>query len=253
MSLALRNRLITRQRRFLRSSTLWSANLAPQSAPTLPPILYTSKYWFSADTITGLADGDPVTLWPDQSGNLNDATQSGSHCPTFKTSIINSLPVVRFDGADDFMTFPVATFTYWTLFLVQQTSNAGAGLGPGDSIVLGYTALNYQVRIGESGGNILSMYVQGVSDVSPSTLSTPRTSFSLIEYNHSSSGVEFWENGNSLGTSGHLGSLIIDSIMALFGSYCGAGDIAEILIYDSALSDPDRGSVESYLMTKYGL
>ena len=31
------------------------------------------------------------------------------------------------------------------------------------------------------------------------------------------------------------------------------GDICEIIIYDSALSDTDREAVEDYLMTKWGI
>jgi hypothetical protein len=31
------------------------------------------------------------------------------------------------------------------------------------------------------------------------------------------------------------------------------GDIAEIIIYNSALSDTDRGLVESYLLAKWGI
>ena len=31
------------------------------------------------------------------------------------------------------------------------------------------------------------------------------------------------------------------------------GDIAEIIIYNSALSDADRSAVESYLMTKWAI
>jgi hypothetical protein len=31
------------------------------------------------------------------------------------------------------------------------------------------------------------------------------------------------------------------------------GDIAEVIIYDSALSDTDRGKVEDYLLAKWGI
>src|SRR5690348_4328042 len=61
------------------------------------------KLWVKADQIGGLSDGDPVSTWSDQSGVGNDMTSSGSNRPTYKTGILNSFPIVRFDGSDDFL------------------------------------------------------------------------------------------------------------------------------------------------------
>jgi len=74
---------------------------------------WTSKGWspsgspmghWSADTITGLEDGDPVGTWPDQSGNGNDLTQAtAAKKPLYKVNIQNGKPAVLFDGSDDNM------------------------------------------------------------------------------------------------------------------------------------------------------
>jgi hypothetical protein len=37
------------------------------------------------------------------------------------------------------------------------------------------------------------------------------------------------------------------------GGFALVGDICEIIIYNSALSDTDRAAVESYLMSKWGI
>lgn len=62
--------------------------------------------WWPADQIAGLEDGDPVGTWPDQT-NDNDLTQANADKkPTFQSdvgSLQSGLPVVRFDGGDDFM------------------------------------------------------------------------------------------------------------------------------------------------------
>jgi hypothetical protein len=57
------------------------------------------RFWLRADTL-GLTDGEPVTLWPDVSGNGNDFEQSVSpEQPTFDISGINGQPSVAFDGS----------------------------------------------------------------------------------------------------------------------------------------------------------
>jgi len=49
----------------------------------------------------GLSDGSSVSTWADESGNGFDLSAGGA--PTFKTGVINSEPIVRFDGVDDYL------------------------------------------------------------------------------------------------------------------------------------------------------
>src|SRR5688572_5561243 len=73
-------------------------------APNDPSISASLKRWFKADAITGLADSDPVTTWTDSSGTANVTQATAAKKPTYRTNVINSLPVVRFDGTDDLLT-----------------------------------------------------------------------------------------------------------------------------------------------------
>ena len=67
------------------------------------PLDLAPALWLKADAITGLNDADAVTTWVDASVNGRDATQSTAGAkPTYKTGILNSKPVVRFDGGDWF-------------------------------------------------------------------------------------------------------------------------------------------------------
>ena len=56
-----------------------------------------------ARRITGLNDGDAVSTWSDASGIGNHFFATGTGRPTYKVGIQGGLPVLRFDGADDFL------------------------------------------------------------------------------------------------------------------------------------------------------
>src|SRR4051812_19518760 len=61
------------------------------------------KLWLKADSLS-LNDGDAVTTWTDSSGNSNTASQgTAANKPTYKTAVLNALPVVRFDGSNDYL------------------------------------------------------------------------------------------------------------------------------------------------------
>lgn len=61
--------------------------------------------WLAADAIPAVADGTPISFWPDQSGNANHARHSvAGRQPTYvSNSNINGQPALLFDGANDQM------------------------------------------------------------------------------------------------------------------------------------------------------
>src|SRR5262245_66355729 len=62
------------------------------------------QLWFKADAGTTVEANNGVVSWADQSGNANDALQSdGNLAPVLVTSALNSLPVIRFDGDNDYL------------------------------------------------------------------------------------------------------------------------------------------------------
>jgi hypothetical protein len=95
--------------------------------------------WYKADSL-GLANNDPVTTWTDSSAAGNDITQSTSaNKPTFKTSQLNSLPTVQFDGSNDCLTdtsVAISTFSAFAVFravnfgiVYEQSANANSNDG----------------------------------------------------------------------------------------------------------------------------
>ncbi len=197
------------------------------------------KLWLKADAITGLNDGDAISSWVDSSGLSNNATQAtGTKQPLYKTNIINGQPVVRFDGTDDFLGFTSVT-TIRTMFFVVKWTGAYNDYAP----LLGHpTLFNVVGGAGDdlfeptaTSTNVLNGtgYLNGVT-TSPSSMVKP-TTMSILSFK----------------TIGNVSAQYVTNDRNAAGRVW-RGDFAEIIIYDSALSDTDRGAVETYLAAKYG-
>jgi len=108
-------------------------------------------HW-SADTITGLSDGDPVGTWPDQTVNSNDLVQATAAAkPAYETDEQNSLSIVRFDGVDDYMTALIGEQAQpTTLFLVYKLVVADES----DRWIAGTTSATYRLGLYQMAGNI---------------------------------------------------------------------------------------------------
>jgi len=226
---------------YLGTDEVWSAG------GFLPTDITGLKLWMKSDSLS-LADNDPVSTWSDSSGLGNDLTAAGSARPTYKTNIQNSLPVVRFNGTDNVLS-GIFTITYGSAFVVCNNGSGAtfpeySGLlitenGAGNSNIFfsGEAATSNFYQASAAFPFRLKIYMNGVNTLVFSPLSTmkvvsgvggtgvaPISKTSLAIGNNASAGGRFWN-----------------------------GDICEILVYDTALSDADRGLVEGYLITKYAI
>lgn len=83
-----------------------------------------------ADSLVGLADGDPVTVWVDSAqddaadGTVGDV---GSGTPEYKAAVLNGKPVVRFNGAEALSSgqFEIDPEAGATVFLVCTGDKSG--------------------------------------------------------------------------------------------------------------------------------
>ena len=232
------------------------------------------------------ADGG-VARWEDKSGNSRHATQGTSaNRPARKTAIQGGLDVLRFDGSNDSLSIASSTATFKFLHSADSTVFAvfksGTTANPGQS----YYALIYT---NDSAGSTVG-YGIGTYDASPSndaiecsvTRGVSGTSvvgngidngfasntFALASFvtrptngtaaNRSSyrrNGGAATTNNTATGavsTANSQADLTIGNVAASFSLFLN-GDIAEIIIYDSALSDTDREAVENYLLAKWAI
>jgi hypothetical protein len=105
------------------------------------PITDGLSVWLSSDSVPGVGDGEPVTLWLDRSGRGNHFfAPTESARPTLVSGIVGGKPVVRFDGVDDGLRTPGQlisgnSFTLFTVMSVKPGSTWAWQIGEGTQIL----------------------------------------------------------------------------------------------------------------------
>lgn len=219
------------------------------SVPTGSSIPGSPVMWLAADSITGKNDGDSVSTWNDQSGNNNNAVAVGAS-PVFRTNILNGKPVVQFTAASlqRMRATPNVNLPYTIFAVARQRGGAN-----GRVIGAVYPSANWLLGWWNSYQD--AMYAEGFVKSGTVAAST-----NWIQYTGKGTGslTSFYKNGSLLAENA-LGTLGINSTIALSGygafsteelSNC---DIAEVLVYGTALNNTDRSAVEAYLNSKYNL
>ncbi len=212
------------------------------------------RLWLKADALA-LADNAPVEAWPDLSGSANNVEQAtGMKMPTFKTNILNGLPIVRFDGIDDTLFRPAAggfacTGGHTVIAVMKPTTGVAYGMA-----VVTNTALN-EMRQTAGGGYAEWLSPSGAFSVGGFDDLTGLWKVCSGTYEVASQTMELFVNGATQGTQPDAGLLAVGDIYigSRTDTYHWLGDIAEVLVYDAALSGTDRQNVENYLISKYAL
>jgi hypothetical protein len=206
--------------------------------------------WLRADSMN-LSDGALVNTWPDQSGAGNDATAYtwANWQPEFKTNIVNGKPVVRF-----------GTYTYSQL----KTANAVVANPPMTAFVVyknrtavfdkGIIDFGNVFFVDQGNGN--ARLQQWSLWTVYATVAIPTSAFGVqtVLINGASSSI--WLNGTSQATPDMSAATLGASVWigAKRNTSCVSNaDIAEVIIYNTALSSTDRQGLEGYLMSKYGI
>jgi len=189
--------------------------------------------------VTGLA------TWSDSSGNGRNATQTtASLRPDVVMNVQNSQPVVRFDGTDDFMTvahsyvtgsaFIIAkynsiTFNWWDGLYGSATDNGGTGIY--------WSGVNTASTWSQETGSQFrgAQYLNGALTTTALTNPSKFNLYSGVDASPNS--FTSWSIGRDRGIGGRSWE----------------GDIAEVIVYEEALSPFDRKGVEVYLDEKWAL
>ncbi len=219
----------------------------------------------SAKTTPSASDGDVIGAWADQSGQGNDATQvTTANKPLLKLAIQNGRPVIRSDGVNDFLSTPPVTINSDGLvcfLVIQAVSQALANIAIEMSVNASAND-GFWFAAGTAGANGAGGRLKGSVATVNVTVNDPlggTSVFRIIELvgRGALESSNLYRDGVSISSSAtDFGIIGTDNIY--IGSRSGGtvafnGDIAEILIYDSALSDADRGLIEDYLNARYAI
>jgi hypothetical protein len=236
------------------------AEIAPQLgggiSPTSPDDIADLEMWLNADDLdASLADGDPVDTWADASGNSNDATQSGSARPTFKTSIINGHDIVRFDATDDGMETPLSLTHPFSIFYVAFYNGSSTQgriiqgnvtnwlLGPYSGVWQWFDASAFATPLGVTGAVWVA---HGVTQNA-----TVGTHFLINDL--ASAGVWPW-GYEALKSSRPAPTAIGAVALGRAGAFAeGNGfDLAEVVCYSRELTLEEGQGLMAYFASRYG-
>ena len=154
---------------------------------------------YEAPFLGGFADAASVGTWTDRCGTANATQATGGNQPTFRTNQFGGQPVVRFDGANDIMTFTSTAGSAMSFIAARRDSVAGG-------VVLGIDKGNQGLPNVQYLRNYLSKSL-AYSEPPNTTLfqsanntTTTTASINLQSYT-TNSPMQFWDNGASIGQS----------------------------------------------------
>ena len=222
------------------------------------PTAGAAAWYDAADAETVMTDGTSVTNWSDKSGNDRDGVQTtAANQATYTTStLLDGKSVIHFDGANDYFVtdFSFLDQSQYSMFVVEAREDNGNRYFLGTTV--GSTN-NTRLHVGYRNSNTYTLAQYG-NDIN----------WNIADGIYTGAIWRVWDN--VLDDTGHHiyldGSNVANSVSTVplanasttsgrIGTGTGTqyyfGDIAEIIMYDSGLSDAERQQVLDYLDFKW--
>ncbi len=211
---------------------------AAASTSAAPDSILNLSLWLKADAITGLNDGDTVNTWNDSSTNARSATRNAG-TPVYKTNVLNGKPVVRFpvDGESRF-TFPQMSDIRTVFWVVKETATTNPHFLLGDDN-------NFHFHRG-NGGPIWS------STNASANIRNGTTRLMGTAVNGTTTSLGSGYRLVSVVTSGNVEASRLSRDRTQVGRSWD-GDVAEVIIYNRALTNDEETRIGTYLAQKYNL
>jgi Concanavalin A-like lectin/glucanases superfamily/GLEYA domain len=236
--------------------------------------MFSPSVWLKADAGV-ISNNSNVSVWQDQSNNGNNAVAKAGEV-TIVNNSLNGKPVLRFNGSSSLITNSFYVTNYNTPITIIAVSRASASDVRGSQPTARYVQIvndqsdwdfgltyggyetenpNFSVCYGKSyagsddiesspiGENAIGLAIA----INDGSIISSYLNGTLIGTANSS----VWNNGGDAVGSFSIGSEVVQNINSeAFFATC---DIAEILIYNRALTTSERQEVENYLSNKYAI
>jgi hypothetical protein len=225
------------------------------------------RLWLKPDSGLTLSGTDSVSAWEDRSGNGLDVAQAtGTNQPARVSANLNGLPVVRFDGIDDYLRrsavpgYDLFDNSTDTVYIVQKQ----AGTDP-RTTTFSWTpdginrfmvhatwdnVIYFQATSYTTGGNMLAAPQPYGWDDRWHVLKLVKDG-SSGQINVDGIDLTLTETTSSAGNNSPTADLYVGSDWSSTNWF--TGDIAEILVFSRALTTEEQQDVDTYLRGKYGL
>ncbi|MBV1853609.1 M4 family metallopeptidase [Catellatospora tritici] len=208
-----------------------------------------SLVWLRADAgVT--SSGGLVSNWTDQSGTGHHASMTvAARQPSLASGVVNGKPVIRFGGSQSLSLVTINPSAF-TVFVVGKNSKTTESY----SMILGPGGNNANNQLRWENGTQALVYGSNGIPATTSTIGNTRVFHDLV-IRYDGATLKVYRDG-TLYTSTPVaasGGWSINQIGAYYSSAYMQGDLAELLVYSSALSDTDRVSTQNYLKSKYAL
>ncbi|MEK6793405.1 MAG: LamG-like jellyroll fold domain-containing protein [Spirochaetota bacterium] len=253
---------------FIRTLMLTAIILAPCTVNAQMPLSADASLylWLSADkgVITN-TDGF-VSVWQDQSPEKNNAVQtSAEKSPVRVAAAINGQPVVHFDGEDDSLVTakPMLLTKNCTVFIValntkqSATGSAHKAIFAGAQNVYKATATSYGFGYSRLSDTFIIRTGDGSKETGLAIPDPANDTFELISVSIENASCRVFRDGKAAGTSDTGRTSGFQAETYVIGDQYGSelrqytGAIAEIVVFNRALLDTERSSIEQYLTKKY--
>ncbi|MEQ1851988.1 MAG: PQQ-dependent sugar dehydrogenase, partial [Chthoniobacteraceae bacterium] len=206
-----------------------------------------------------VVSGANVLSWEDQTTFYNDLGAVGG--PTLLSSGPNSEPAVHFDGVDDalfrtgFTGLPTGAAAR-SLFMVVRYNAANASTGSWAGFSYGTYASAQMFGLALTPSGTLGVQGFGSFDVPSNPPASGVGAWLTHSAVYSGGTLNQFKNGNSIGTASQSFSTGTSSIR--LGEELNGGknldmDVAEVLVYNRAVSEVERLQIEGYFSQRYAI
>lgn len=232
----------------------------PNTSTFSPSSIAGLQLWLDgADTATITQAANAVSQWSDKSGLGNHATQAvGANQPLTNTDTINGKNVIKFDGAGDGLILPSSLYSTLpngdnSVFIVFKSGNSGDASQALMTGQIASTGTRYAAYITTT---LFEVQNRNTSNLFTTMNDARDTSVKIAGFLRGGVNISPFVNGikgtagtNSENTSALVSLMIGTQVNTVNDRFLG--DIAEIIAYNSMLSDSNANLVGNYLKNKW--